>query len=86
MSNSTQSQDNIVVYATDWCPFCAKLRTALDKNSVAYDEVDVDKDTEAAEFVKSVNNGNRIVPTVRYADGSTQTNPDIQEVIARLGA
>ena len=38
----------------------------------------------AAEFVGSVNGGNRTVPTVKFADGSTLTNPSAGEVKAKL--
>ncbi|HGM1823241.1 TPA: mycoredoxin Mrx1, partial [Neisseria gonorrhoeae] len=36
------------------------------------------------EFVGSVNGGNRTVPTVKFADGSTLTNPSADEVKAKL--
>ena len=38
----------------------------------------------AAEFVGSVNNGNHVVPTVQYADGTTATNPSVKDVLAKL--
>ena len=78
-----------VVFTTSWCPFCAKLRSGLAGTSVRYDEIDVERDPrgdEASEFVKSVNGGNRVVPTVLLPDGSTLTNPDASEVKARVAA
>lgn len=30
------------MYATDWCPYCARARTLLDAKGVAYTEIDVD--------------------------------------------
>ena len=34
----------------------------------------------------SVNGGNQTVPTVKFADGSALTNPDIREVKAKLAS
>ena len=49
-------------------------------------EVDIEADPAAAEFVMSVNGGNQTVPTVKFADGSALTNPDIREVKAKLAS
>jgi mycoredoxin len=46
--------------------------------------VDIDKDPRAAEYVRGVNKGNETVPTIRFPDGSTLTNPTVHEVRARL--
>ena len=58
--------------------------TVLKSNGIAYDTVDIEEDRAAAEFVSSVNGGNRTVPTVKFADGSTLTNPGAAEVKAKL--
>ncbi len=36
------------------------------------------------EWIKSVNDGNRIVPTVLYSDGTYETNPPASAVRAKL--
>jgi mycoredoxin len=74
----------ITVYTTSWCGFCHRLRTALKSDAIPYDEIDIDHDSAAAEFVSSVNGGNRTVPTVKFADGSTLTNPSAADVKAKL--
>jgi mycoredoxin len=74
------------VYTTAWCGFCHRLKTVLKAAGIAFDEVDIEQDAAAAEFVGSVNGGNRTVPTVRFADGSTLTNPGANEVKAKLAA
>ncbi|MFP7366544.1 mycoredoxin [Corynebacterium callunae] len=75
---------NVTIYATDWCPYCAALLRGL--KGQEFDLIDVDRDEEAGEWVKSVNNGNRVVPTVLYSDGTHATNPPAAEVIAKLEA
>lgn len=73
----------VVVYATDWCPFCRRLVAALPALDVPFTVVDIDEDHAAAWFVESVNGGNRVVPTVVFADGATLTNPEPTQVRAR---
>jgi mycoredoxin len=76
----------MTMYSTGWCGFCRRLKMQLDDAGIAYDEVDIESDPEAAAFVEGVNHGNQVVPTVRFADGSTATNPSFAEVTARLAA
>ena len=74
----------LTIYTTSWCGYCHRLKTALKANGISYDEVDIEQDGAAAEFVGSVNGGNKTVPTVKFADGSTLTNPSATEVKAKL--
>jgi mycoredoxin len=74
----------LTVYTTSWCGFCHRLKTVLKSDGISYDEVDIEQDSAAAEFVGSVNGGNRTVPTVKFADGSTLTNPSAPQVKAKL--
>jgi mycoredoxin len=76
----------LTMYTTSWCGYCSRLKTALRSEGIAWTEVDIEADPSAAEFVGSVNNGNHVVPTVKFADGSTMTNPSIKQVKAKLGA
>jgi mycoredoxin len=74
----------LTVYTTSWCGYCRRLMTALKSNGITYDTVDIEHDPAAAQFVSSVNGGNRTVPTVKFADGSTLTNPSAAQVKAKL--
>jgi mycoredoxin len=84
--DSRPDSDRPTIYLTSWCPFCNRLVAQLDAAGVEYDAVDVDEDEEAGELVKQLNGGNRVVPTVVFADGSALTNPPAREVIGRLGS
>ena len=72
------------IYMTDWCPFCAKLLKALNRTDTPYYTINVDENEEAAAFVESVNDGNRVVPTVHYSDGTSQTNPPASDVRKKI--
>jgi mycoredoxin len=74
----------LTIYTTSWCGYCHRLKTVLNANGISYDEVDIEHDRTAAQFVGSVNGGNKTVPTVKFADGSTLTNPSAGEVKAKL--
>lgn len=78
------SAAQLTMYTTSWCGFCNRLKSALKAEGIAWDEIDIEADPSAAEFVGSVNNGNHVVPTVKFADGSTLTNPNVKQVKAKL--
>jgi mycoredoxin len=76
----------VTMYSTTWCGYCRRLKIQLDAVGVAYDEVNIERDPDAASYVESVNGGNRTVPTLRFADGSALTNPSPAQVAAKLDA
>ena len=78
----------VTVYATSWCPYCRVLLGGLKRTEVDYEVVDVDdpKNAELSDWVASVNNGNRIVPTVRFSDGTHMTNPGVGAVVEKYNA
>ncbi|MCL1869741.1 MAG: mycoredoxin [Promicromonosporaceae bacterium] len=78
--------ETLTMYTTTWCGYCRSLKTALKANGIAWTEIDVEQDPEAAAFVESVNGGNRTVPTVVYPDGSAATNPSLADVKRALAA
>jgi mycoredoxin len=74
----------LTMYSTVWCGYCHRLRSQLDREGIGYRVIDIETDPVAADFVMSVNRGNQTVPTVRFADGSTLTNPTIVQLKAHL--
>jgi mycoredoxin len=60
----------LTMYSTPWC--------------IAYQVIDIEADEAAATFVMSINGGNQTVPTVRFDDGTTLTNPTIVQVKQQL--
>lgn len=76
--------DELVMFTTTWCGYCVRLKRFLDREGIAYREVNIEDDPEAAEFVMSVNGGNRTVPTLRFPTGLALTNPSPSEIVAEL--
>ena len=77
-------RDQLVMFTTTWCGYCVRLKRFLDREGIAYSEVNIEDDPAAADFVMSVNGGNRTVPTLRFPSGSALTNPSPAEVVAEL--
>ena len=76
----------LTMYSTPWCGYCHRLKSQLDREGIAYEVVDIEQDPDAAKFVMSVNGGNQTVPTMRFDDGSSLTNPSIVQVKEHLAA
>jgi mycoredoxin len=74
------------MYTTVWCGYCVRLKRALEREGIAFDEVDIESDAEAAEFVMSANGGNATVPTVVLPDGRVLTNPPLPELLSAVRA
>ena len=74
----------LTMYTTTWCGYCVRLKAGLHSAGIDFDEVNIEQDPQAADFVMSVNGGNRTVPTLLFPDGTALTNPSMAEVNARL--
>ena len=76
----------VTMYSTTWCGYCMRLKKMLDREGIAYAEVNIEEDPDAADLVMRVNGGNRTVPTLVFSDGAALTNPSIDQVKAALAA
>jgi mycoredoxin len=76
----------ITVYSTPWCGHCHRLMRQLDREGIAYVEVDIEQRPEAAQVVMAVNDGQQTVPTLVFPDGTTLSNPSLAQVRAHLAA
>jgi glutaredoxin len=57
-----ESTPKVVMYATSWCPYCARARAYFAQSGIAYVEHDVEKSAGArAEFKRL---GGRAVPLI----------------------
>ena len=76
-------EGRVVVYWRKGCPFCKRLELVLGKRVDDVVWVDVWADPEASAYVRTVNNGDEVVPTV-VVGGVPRTNPPPREVLAAL--
>ena len=54
----------IVMYTTSWCRDCKAAKKFLGEWGIAFEEIDIEKDPEAAGIVMKLNDGMRKVPTL----------------------
>jgi mycoredoxin len=76
----------IIVYSTPWCGHCHRLKGQLDGEGIAFIEVDIEQQPEAAELVMQVNDGLQTVPTLLFPDGTALSNPSLAQVRSHLAA
>ncbi|MFF4959389.1 mycoredoxin [Streptomyces sp. NPDC001222] len=81
----------VTMYSTSWCGYCRRLKSQLDREGIAYNEINIEQDPQSAAFVEKVNGGNQTVPTVLVipSSGSNEvvmTNPSLAQVKQALTA
>ena len=75
----------ITVYSTDWCPDCKRAKNFFVEHQVQYTNVDIDENPDGVPFVKNLNNGKRIVPTIIFPDGEILAEPSNMQLAVKLG-
>ena len=92
MSNSSikdslgLSGQEFVMFSTDWCGYCKRLKSQLGEIGITFREINVENEMEYASFVEEVNGGNRVVPTLLFSDGVALTNPSAITVKEKLAS
>ena len=79
---STEQQ--IIMYATDWCGDCRMAKRWFDAHGVSYNYINIEQDDNAAAYVVKVNGGRRTVPTIVFPDGSILVEPSARELAAKF--
>ena len=54
----------LTVYSKENCPYCVQAKNLLTKRNIAFEEVRVDLDSDARQFI--VNEGHRSVPQIYH--------------------
>ncbi|MFD8985799.1 mycoredoxin [Streptomyces sp. NBC_00809] len=79
-----QDTGTVTMYSTTWCGYCRRLKTQLDREGIAYNEINIELDPASAKFVEQANGGNQTVPTVLVKSSagneSVMTNPSLAQV------
>ena len=76
--------EHIVVYSTVWCPDCKRAKKFFNDHRIQYQNIDIEKDQDAMEYVKEVNDGMRIIPTIVFPDGDILVEPSNAELAEKL--
>ena len=80
---SRQMSNEVTVYWRPGCGFCARLFSKIEAAGLPHNRVNIWDDSAAAEFVRSVANGNETVPTVTVGQ-QPLVNPSLEQIQAAL--
>ena len=80
----TLKPSQLIMYSVDWCPDCRRAKFFFKRNAVPVIEVNVDNDKEGEMFVRNINSGNRVVPTIILPDGNIMVEPSNEELEAKF--
>jgi glutaredoxin 3 len=61
------TQPQVVVYTTDWCPYCQRAKGLLAAKHVAFDEINIDDDAKFREEM-TARTQRRTVPQIFIGD------------------
>ena len=75
----------IKVFGASWCPDCRRAKQFLGDQRVAFEWHDVEQEPEALEIVREHNNGNNVIPTIIFPDGTSLSEPSNEELANRIG-
>jgi len=84
VQNGHNTNGKIVMYTTSWCSDCHRAKYLLDEYGIEYINVDVETDPAGLTFVKEVNNGHRVVPTIVFPDRSILVEPSNKTLADKL--
>lgn len=73
------------MYGTTWCGDCKRAKAFFEKHNIEFDWFDTDTSVDFENYVKSLNDGKRIVPTILFEDGSMLVEPSDAELAEKLG-
>ncbi|MFN2544070.1 MAG: FAD-dependent oxidoreductase [Actinomycetota bacterium] len=77
--------DDIKVYGAHWCPDCRRAKRFLSEQRVPYEWHDIELEPQFLSVVQERNNGNNVIPTVVFPDGSHLSEPSNEELADKLG-
>lgn len=78
-----ETMSDVVVYTTDYCPYCTRAKALLDKRGIAYEEVDVSSDPAKRQWLVATT-GRRTVPQV-FVKGQPVGGSDELHALDRSG-
>jgi mycoredoxin len=76
----------LTMYTTTSCGYCVRLKHGLERAGIEFDEVNIEDDPAAEEFVLKANGGNATVPTLLLPNGDVMTNPPLPALMKAVTA
>jgi len=80
-----KSHPQITIYSRPWCGSVLRVKRWLDRQGIAYTEIDISRDPEAARYVEELNGGYQSVPTILFDGVYVATEPSTADLERLLG-
>ncbi|MCI0634621.1 MAG: FAD-dependent oxidoreductase [Actinobacteria bacterium] len=77
--------DVIKVYGASWCPDCRRAKRFLGDQRISFAWHDIEVDPDGVRIVQERNDGNNIIPTIVFPDGSHLSEPSNEELAEKIG-
>ena len=77
-------EKGIIVYGTKWCPDCYKAKKIFRDREISFEYIDINRNSDARDYVEKVNNGFRSVPTILFPDGDILVEPSNHALNTKL--
>lgn len=78
------THNKITVYGADWCGDCRRAKRFFNDNGIEFEWINTDQNREAENYVRQVNQGKRIIPTILFQDGSILVEPTNAQLAEKL--
>jgi thioredoxin reductase (NADPH) len=75
----------IRVYGASWCSDCRRAKRFLADQRIAFEWHDVEQEPEFLQVVHDRNDGNNVIPTIVFPDGSHLSEPSNEELADKVG-
>ena len=75
----------IQVYGASWCPDCRRAKRFLGDQRISFEWHDIESDPDGVRVVQERNDGNNIIPTIIFPDGSHLSEPTDEELAEKIG-
>ncbi|HEY1726358.1 MAG TPA: glutaredoxin 3 [Steroidobacteraceae bacterium] len=82
---TSPADDAVVLYATSWCPYCARARELLASKGVAFREIDLDARPEEREAMIRRSGGRQTVPQIFIGERHIGGSDDLYDLEAAGG-
>ncbi len=77
--------DTIKVYGASWCTDCKRAKRFLGDQRVPFEWHDIEEEPQYLAIVQEKNNGNNVIPTIIFPDGTFLSEPSNEDLANRIG-
>ena len=75
---------SFIMYSTPWCGYCKRLKNQLAELDISFEEINIEEFPDGALIIEKINDGNQVVPTLVFSDGTSMTNPSARAVVEKV--